>query len=375
MDFIKYCLFVSFFPQLIAGPIVRHNETIPQFCNNKFNSITYSNISISLSIFTIGLFKKVVLADGIAPYAILVFNAASRGETVYLIEPWCGALSYTFQLYFDFSGYSDMAIGLGRMFNVYLPLNFFSPYRCISIIDFWKRWHISLSLFLRDYLYVPLGGNRKGFYAKHKNLITTMLLGGLWHGAGWTFIAWGILHGLYLSINHSWRSILLKWNSYQAINDSTLIKTIYFVLTFLAVTIAWVFFRSDNIMTAQKILFGLFGLNGLNLPQGSFEILGPLGKTLTNQGVSFQSAIMRGYMFRDCFFWIFILSVITWCFPNTNEFLINFDSALNVNRYTNNNYLQLRWQPSVLWALILSIMFIACLLSMSSASEFLYFNF
>jgi len=368
----KYCLFVSFFPQLIAGPIVRQNETINQFQNHAFNRFNYTNISIGLTIFTIGLFKKVVIADGIAPFASFVFDAASNGETIYFIESWCGALSYTFQLYFDFSGYSDMAIGLGRMLNIKLPLNFFSPYRCISIIDFWKQWHITLSFFLRDYLYIPLGGNRKGHVSKCINIITTMLLGGLWHGAGWTFVIWGALHGLYLAINHSWRLISIKLKP-RKIKYTLLSNCFYFLLTFVAVTIGWVFFRSDNLFTAQRILFGMIGLNGVNLPQGYLAIMGYLGGLLSSLGVSFNSTLLPSYL--DSFCWISVLSIISWSFPNTYEFMMDYTPCLN-NLNSRKKYLiPLKWRPSISWSIIISLMFTASLLYMSKASEFLYFNF
>ena len=369
-NFSNYCLFVAFFPQLIAGPIVRHNETIPQFKSNTFNKFFYSNISIGITIFTIGLFKKVVLADGIAPYATSVFNAASRGENIYFIESWCGAISYTFQLYFDFSGYSDMAIGLARMFNVYLPLNFYSPYRCISIIDFWKQWHITLSLFLRDYLYIPLGGNRKG--NRYINLFITMLLGGLWHGAGWTFIIWGGLHGFYLAVNHYWRLLKIKY-CIRKFKYPNLTKIFYFILTFLAIVIAWVFFRSDSILTSKKILYAMIGLNGVNLPQKYITILGPVSDILLNLGVIFKANILPGYI--NIYFWISLLSIIIWYFPNTYEFMCDYDPSLKVSFTTNYKCIYFKWQPSVLWAIIISIMFSICMLFMSSATEFLYFNF
>ena len=376
ISFLYYCLFISFFPQLIAGPIVRHNETIPQFKNNGFSKFTYSNISVGLTLFAIGLFKKVILADGIAPYATSVFNAASRGETIFLIESWIGALSYTFQLYFDFSGYSDMAIGLGRMFNISLPLNFYSPYRCSSIIDFWRQWHITLSFFLRDYLYIPLGGNRNGHVMRFLNVMITMLLGGLWHGAGWTFIVWGGLHGIFLSINQFWRIIINKysvsWGKYRFF-----VHTFYFCLTFLAITVAWVFFRSENLFAAKNILYGMIGLNGVNLPPGYYGIFGQLSETLSYSGVVFQSEVLPSYV--NIFVWILSLSVITWCFPNTYELMFNYDPVLKIKKslriIKKNHHFPLTWQPSIFWAMLISILFSICILFMSSASEFLYFNF
>jgi len=217
--FTHYVLFVTFFPQLIAGPIVHHKEMLPQFMKLGNMKPNLDNIVIGANIFALGLFKKVVLADGIAQYSSPVFNAALTGEPMSLFVAWGGALAYTFQLYFDFSGYSDMAIGIARMFGIRLPLNFFSPYKSLSIIEFWRRWHITLSRFLRDYVYFSLGGNRKGKAHRYINLFTTMLLGGLWHGAGWTFILWGGLHGLYLVTNHAWHYTQRRLNL-ESLNGS-----------------------------------------------------------------------------------------------------------------------------------------------------------
>ncbi|MBL8463808.1 MAG: MBOAT family protein, partial [Thauera sp.] len=204
-NFVHYTLFVTYFPHLIAGPVLHHREMMPQFAQPSTYRLDWENIAVGLAIFGLGIFKKVVLADGIAPHANAVFQAAEAGQALSLLDAWGGALAYTFQLYFDFSGYSDMAIGLSRMFGVKLPLNFDSPYKAGSISEFWRRWHMTLSRFLRDYLYIALGGNRKGSLRRHANLFVTMVLGGLWHGAGWTFVVWGALHGFYLMVNHAWR--------------------------------------------------------------------------------------------------------------------------------------------------------------------------
>jgi len=197
-NFIHYMLFVTWFPHLIAGPVLHHKQMMPQFASPSIYKPNNESIAVGLTLFSLGLFKKVVLADQFALFANPVFNGAGQGESPMIEKAWFGVLAYTLQLYFDFSGYSDMAIGLSRIFNVKLPLNFNSPYKAANIIDFWRRWHMTLSKFLRDYLYVPLGGNRKGPARRHLNLMVTMLLGGLWHGAGWTFVLWGGLHGLYL---------------------------------------------------------------------------------------------------------------------------------------------------------------------------------
>lgn len=193
-DFPTYTLFISFFPQLIAGPLLLHNELIPQFQKARSFALIPENLVRGLAWFCLGLAKKLLIADTVSVLVAPVFDHASQ---VSLLEAWLGSLSYTLQLYFDFSGYSDMAIGLALMMNIQLPINFDSPYKATSIVDFWRRWHITLSRFLRNYLYIPLGGNRRGEICRYVNLFITMLLGGLWHGAGWTFVVWGGLHGVF----------------------------------------------------------------------------------------------------------------------------------------------------------------------------------
>ena len=206
-DFLNYALFVTFFPQLIAGPIVHHSEMMPQFAN-KWNAVKkYKNIALGLFIFSIGLFKKVVIADTFAVWASAGFDTAT---TLNLFEAWATSLSYTFQLYFDFSGYTDMAIGIALLFNIKLPINFNSPYKARNIQDFWRRWHITLSRFLRDYVYIPLGGNKISSFRTYSNLLATFVIGGLWHGAGWTFIFWGFLHGMALVIHRAWSNLGFK---------------------------------------------------------------------------------------------------------------------------------------------------------------------
>jgi D-alanyl-lipoteichoic acid acyltransferase DltB (MBOAT superfamily) len=238
-----YALFVTYFPHLIAGPILHHKDMIPQFERAETRRPDPHLILCGLIIFAIGLFKKTCLADGIQPLVGPAFGA----NTPSFDQAWIGALAYTFQLYFDFSGYSDMAIGISLMFGIFLPLNFNSPYKATSIIDFWRRWHMTLSQFLRDYLYIPLGGNRRGPVLRYVNLMITMLLGGLWHGAAWTFVAWGALHGAYLCINHA-------WNRFGPRSVSPVAHVAGVVLTFLCVVVAWVFFRADSLSSALYVL-------------------------------------------------------------------------------------------------------------------------
>src|SRR6202049_3128279 len=241
-----YALFVTYFPHLIAGPILHHRDMIPQFERKETKRPDPHLILCGLIIFAIGLFKKTCLADGIQPLVALAFGPTAPSFD----QAWIGALAYTFQLYFDFSGYSDMAIGISLMFGIFLPLNFNSPYKAQNIIDFWRRWHMTLSQFLRDYLYIPLGGNRHGRTLRYVNLMITMLLGGLWHGAAWTFAAWGALHGVYLCINHAWTN----YGPAVAPRFERLTSIVAFILTFLSVVIAWVFFRADNMASALYVL-------------------------------------------------------------------------------------------------------------------------
>ncbi|HTA99099.1 MAG TPA: MBOAT family protein [Bradyrhizobium sp.] len=241
-----YALFVTYFPHLIAGPILHHKDMVPQFERSETTRPNPHLILCGLMIFAIGLFKKTCLADGIQPLVSLAFGSG----TPTFDQAWIGALAYTFQLYFDFSGYSDMAIGISLMFGIFLPLNFNSPYKAQSIIDFWRRWHMTLSQFLRDYLYIPLGGNRRGTVLRYVNLMITMALGGLWHGAAWTFVIWGVLHGLYLCINHAWNHFAPP----VAPRFARVANLAAFMLTFLSVVVAWVFFRASTLSSAIYIL-------------------------------------------------------------------------------------------------------------------------
>ncbi|WP_317454241.1 MBOAT family O-acyltransferase, partial [Campylobacter concisus] len=243
-SFLNYCLFITFFPQLIAGPIVHHKEMMPQFAN-KFNLIkNYKFIALGLFVFSIGLFKKSVVADIFSIFANAGFDV-ERNLT--FLQAWTTSLSYTFQLYFDFSGYCDMAIGLALLFNIRLPINFNSPYKALNIQDFWHRWHITLSRFLRDYIYIPLGGNRKGQYRTYLNLFLVFLIGGLWHGAAWTFVVWGALHGFAIVIHRCWQKLNFKLN-----------KIIAWIITFNFVNFTWIFFRAKSFEDAMKVIRGMF---------------------------------------------------------------------------------------------------------------------
>lgn len=253
-SFVHYGLFVTYFPHLVAGPVLHHAQMMPQFRQTttyRFDAVLMATGAVW---FTIGLFKKVVLADGISPYADAVFNGADNGVMPTTSEAWLGAMAYALQLYFDFSGYSDMAIGLSWMFNIQLPFNFNSPYRATNISDFWRRWHISLSSFLRDYLYIALGGNRRGDVRRYANLMATMVLGGLWHGASWSFVVWGTLHGLFLVVHQLYR----RWWPLKAA-PSRLHTLLAWCLTMAVVLLAWVFFRATTWQGAVVMLSAMLG--------------------------------------------------------------------------------------------------------------------
>lgn len=359
--FLEYTLFVAFFPQLIAGPIVHWKELVPQFRLPETYRPHAENIAVGLTIFAIGLFKKAVLADGIAVHATPVFDLAARGGTPDLLTAWGAALAYTFQLYFDFSGYSDMAIGAARLFGVKLPLNFHSPYKAENIIDFWRRWHMTLSRFLRDYLYFALGGNRRGPARRYVNLFLTMLLGGLWHGAGWQFVLWGALHGAYLMVNHAWRAV-----APAALLRAGWWRVAAWALTFVAVVIAWVPFRAANLDAAGRILGGMAGMHGLVLP-GAFE--GPLG-ALTAFGFEFRGGASA---FLLAWGWIAALFLIARFFPNTQEVMAAHEPAWDADEVRRPR--RLLWRPERRWALVTASLLAAGVLALSQVSEFLYFQF
>jgi alginate O-acetyltransferase complex protein AlgI len=343
----KYALFVSFFPQLVAGPIVHHGTIIPQMERPRFPNGSRAALTLGLTIFAVGLFKKVVFADSLALYAQPVFAAAETGDPLSALEAGLAALAYTFQIYFDFSGYSDMAIGLGEMMGFRLPINFDSPYKSRSIVEFWRRWHITLSEFLRDYLYFPLGGNRKGARRRYVNLMITMLLGGLWHGAGWTFVIWGGLHGLYLAVNHLWRA----WRG-DAARSAPLLGH---ALTFLCVVVAWVFFRAESFAGASHMLTAMF-----SAPAGW---LARVGET---------PFVLLG----DCFVigWVLLGGFVAFAMPNTLEWS-GWLTPGSLRRAEPRPTLSVVWRPSVAWGVAVGVLVGLALMRLPAPSEFIYFQF
>lgn len=286
-DPLHYAFFVTFFPQLIAGPIVHHNEIIPQLRTGRRGGLDEHDLAAGFALFAIGLVKKVMIADQLALYVDPVFADAQGGIAPGLVVAWGATAAFTLQLYFDFSGYSDMAIGLARLFGIRLPENFDAPYRASSIIDFWRRWHMTLSRFLRDYLYRALGGNRRGRPRQVAAIIVTMLLGGLWHGAGWTFVLWGGIHGVLLAINHVWRAVRYDFTR-GSVRPGPFRLLIGWLVTLLCVHFAWVLFRAESFAAAGRIYDGMLGLNGTQLPEYYLLMLGSLGPFLANAGVVFE---------------------------------------------------------------------------------------
>ncbi len=329
-DFLNYCLFVTFFPQLIAGPIVHHKEMMEQFSSSSAKLLNWRNCYYGLFILSLGLFKKVFIADTFAVWASAGFSASAQ---LSLVEAWCASLSYTMQIYFDFAGYTDMAIGSALFFNIKLPRNFNSPYKALDIQDFWRRWHMTLSRWLRDYVYIPLGGNRGTASGVYVNLLVTFLIGGLWHGAGWTFLIWGALHGCACIV-------FLFWSR----RKMQLPKIVAWAVTFMFVNITWVFFRADNWAQAMDILHSMFALSTLTP-----EIL--MGLT----DVPIENVMDRGE-FQELFPWIFIFLLVAVFGKNSNTVM--------------------EWRLPVKMGVALSIfLFLLGSPDVSQVSEFLYFNF
>jgi len=339
-NFLDYCLFVTFFPQLIAGPIVHHKEMMPQFANIQNKIMNYKNIAIGLFIFSIGLFKKVVIADTFAAWAT---NGFDKAQILTLFEAWGASLSYTFQLYFDFSGYCDMAIGAALLFNIKLPINFNSPYKALDIQDFWRRWHITLGRFLKDYVYIPLGGNRKGKLRTYANLMATFIIGGIWHGAGWTFVFWGFLHGVALVIHRIWSELGFKMN-----------KILAWFITFNFINFTWIFFRAKEWDDAIKVLKGMIGMNGVVFSSRLEKKLA----FLSNYDIKFDDSWIENiHASTNLFYWFAVLIIVILTCKNSYEISNNSKKSI--------------------FAVIYAILFLFSIAysSVSNYSEFIYFNF
>ena len=341
---LDYALFVAYFPHLIAGPIVRHNDLIPQFRHLRARN---DDLASGVTLFTIGLSKKSLIADNLAPFADAIFNAAGRGTHLGATDSWLGMLFFAFQIYFDFSAYSDMALGSSVMLGIRLPVNFHSPYKAASIIEFWRRWHISLSAFLRDYLYISLGGNRQGPPRRYMNLFITMLLGGLWHGASWTFMLWGGLHGLYLSINHAYRHVTKGRRAPVALKLP--LHAASLALTFLATSLAWILFRAPDLASARNVAEGLVGMG-----HSAVVSFSPLAAVA-----------------------LLLLFGMVWFMPNSMELMWRYKPALP-SPYHNQLVKPARflsWKPTPRNAAAYGLLCIVAVLALSNLKPFIYFQF
>ena len=339
-SFDKYATAVLFFPHLIAGPLVEYKKLIPQLKNKIVASRFWAKAYLGLFVFILGLSKKLIIADSLNPLVDLVFKSGADISNLSFIATTAGVISYTFQLYFDFSGYSDMAIGLGLMFGVLLPVNFNSPYKATSIVDFWRRWHISLSTFLRDYLFIPLGGSRAGELLRFRNLFLTMLIGGVWHGAGWNFVIWGAWHGGLLCAVHFIRKLSPKF-----VDSVFRFDFINKILTFLAVVFGWIFFRATNFDAASSILGKII----------QFDLVAIHGQ------VQQLWSIFRFEILLGCAAAVFVFFM-----PNTNQLTRVFKYWVFKRKHI---------VAQVLVTLVLAVLLNICLLLMSTPMTFLYYQF
>jgi alginate O-acetyltransferase complex protein AlgI len=391
--FRDYALFVLFFPQLIAGPIVHYREMMPQFraISTRFNA---EDAGVGLSLFFMGLAKKLVLADPMALVASPLYARAAHGEALGFVDGWIAALGFTLQIYFDFSGYSDMALGLARFFGIKLPVNFNSPLKASSIIEFWQRWHVSLTRFLTAYIYNPLSlrlararmaagkpgfGGRDTTVASFATLLMmptmlTMFVSGVWHGAGYTYIVWGLMHGAMLTINHAWRLIRARvWPG--AKDHPRLLASSGFVLTFVSVVIAMVIFRAPTVRAAASIWGDMVGANGVTLPAGLLARLGPMTHWLHEIGV--QPDASSGARVVEGVLRVGVLLFIALGLPNTLQILAPYEPALGIRPAKQEPWLvrAVRWSPSHSWAVGIAAISAAGILSLGQLSEFLYWQF
>jgi len=389
-----FFLFALFFPQLIAGPIVHYREMMPQFhrASCRFDK---EDISVGLTLFAFGLFKKVVLADSIGPLVAPIFGQATGGAPISLLTAWMAAIGFTMQIYFDFSGYTDMALGIARLFGIRLPQNFYSPLRASNIIDFWLHWHMTLTRFLTAYIYNPLvlsltrrrlakgkatyGGRNTTLGAFLELLVFptvfTMFVSGLWHGAGYTFIVWGLLHGVYLAINHGWRRLGPGlWPDKQSY--ARFMGPAGFVLTFISVAASMIIFRATSMDSAINLLKGMIGLNGLALPSSVLDHLGPLAGWLGEAGV--VRGLEPDIELNKIAPWIVGLTLIALACPNTLQILARYEPALGVKAPSSKSgrlERAIAWSASPLWAVVLSVVAAVSIFHLGGQSEFLYWQF
>ena len=337
-NFFDYCLFVTFFPQLIAGPIVHHKEMMPQFESKENLKISYKNISTGFFLFSIGLYKKVILADNLGVIADFGY---SNTQNISLIDAWLASLSFTLQVYFDFSGYSDMAVGLGRLFNIHIVWNFDAPFKTENIQELWKKWHITLSRFLRDYVYIPLGGSKVSPLRNHFNLFATFVIGGIWHGAGWTYIIWGAMNGIGLIIHKIWQELGFVLKN----------KILTIFINFMFFNITAVFFRANSVRDAVEILKGMFGFNSILLPEFLKNYL---------QASSFQFVKLGSYILNNIHadYGLYLLFGLLVAFLGKSSKSLAED-----------------FKPNFIYLIFIVFLFVTSVINLLKVSKFLYFNF
>lgn len=340
-DLVDYALFVSFFPQLIAGPIVHHRDLLPQLVTGRGPDDT--DRAVGLTIFAVGLAKKVLIADTLAPYGDVIFEALDPANPPTFWTAWTGIVAYHFQLYFDFSGYSDMAVGLGRLFGVKLPANFEAPYRCVTVTDFWRRWHLTLTAFFRDYVYIPLGGNRGRFARRVRNNFLTILLAGIWHGAGFTYLVWGGMMGGYVVVQNLWARV-----TGGGLPDTWWGVALQRTLTWFALMMSWVVFRSH---------------------------------TMNNAGVVYRSVFQPlevGWGAPPPIVWLAfaVLTVVVLTLPTVQQWMRFYPPTIDTHRIDEKQWSdRWSWRPTQGWAIAMGLLLFACLPFMERANAFLYWNF
>lgn len=374
-----HALFTSCFAWVISGPIVRYGQMGPQL--GALAGLTAENLARGFTLLALGLGKKVLLADSIGAYADAVFNAAARGIWPSTLEAWLGSFAYTFQLYFDFSGYTDMALGLGLMLGLRLPENFASPYKATGIVDFWRRWHITLGAWLRDFLYIPLGGNRRGRLRQYLNLFLTMLIGGAWHGAGWTFIIWGALHGLMLSVNHFFRACT-RGTAAERLLARAPGRLACAALTFFCINLCWVVFRAQDTGAALTMYTALVGAGPevwppLLTPEAGAGLEGFLARLDPAAPDSLMAALLPNRFFSGWlpFALLLVSGVIVWCCSNSQELVYGRKDGKAGRDWPAPGRERLRWRPTKGWATALAVLTFAALVLASRETVFLYFQF
>lgn len=371
----RHALFTACFFWVISGPIVRYGRMGPQL--DALAGTGADDLARGLTLLALGLGKKILLADSIGAYADAVFNAAGAGIAPSTLEAWLGSFAYTFQLYFDFSGYTDMALGLGLMFGLRLPENFASPYKATGVVEFWRRWHITLGAWLRDFLYIPLGGNRRGRVRQYGNLFLTMLIGGAWHGAGWTFILWGALHGFMLSVNHLFRARVRATRLERALSRAPA-RVLCVAFTFVCIDLCWVVFRAAGPDAALTMYAAMAGVGPevwppLPAPDAGAGLAGFLARLDPSAPDSLMAALLPNRFFTGWlpFALLVICAVIVWCCPNSQDLVLGGAGTEGTAAART----RLRWRPSPAWATGLAVLTFAALVLASRETVFLYFQF